>query len=70
MSINLYVNTEPQSISKAIVQGTTQPQAPIPVREFVQGAEQAINLYLIDPDGSYDSRSGTGGVGSKTLGLV
>jgi len=65
MSINLYVNTEPQSISKAIVQGTTQPQAPIPVREFVQGAEQTINLYLIDPDGSYDSRSGTGGVGVK-----
>ena len=62
MSINIYVNSEPQSISKAIVAGLNQPQTPAQVREFVQGAEQNFNLYLIDPDGTHDSRSGSAGV--------
>lgn len=65
MSIHIYVNSEPQSINKAIVAGLNQPQTPAQVREFVQGAEQTFNLYLIDPDGTYDVRSGSAGVSVK-----
>lgn len=65
MSIKLYVNTEAASITKAIVLGLGSPQQPTTLREFVQGAEQGIELYLIDPNGSYDSRSGQAGVNVK-----
>jgi hypothetical protein len=57
---DIFINTE-RPVDRSIVAGINQPQREAPAGAYVAGSSYDINLYFIQNDGTYDSRSGDAG---------
>lgn len=58
MARDLFINTVTGSLETAVVVGVNRPNQHVPLREIVAGTTEEYNLYLVDENGDYDSRSG------------
>jgi hypothetical protein len=57
---DIFINTE-RPVDRSIVAGINQAQREAPAGAYVAGSSYDINLYFIQNDGTYDSRSGDAG---------